>query len=111
MDIPVYDAVENVRATVNYYGGGIKSVQRGQTVATVEDKETTITIPIATVDTSKATLQWSYGNAGVTSQKGAADALSALSVVLNANSITIKMAAFEFYEFEAVVFWQVVEYY
>ena len=21
MDIPVYDAVENVRATVNYYGG------------------------------------------------------------------------------------------
>ena len=45
------------------------------------------------------------------SQKGAAEALSALSVALSENSITIKMAAFEFYEFQAVVFWQVVEYY
>lgn len=101
MDVILSDKIDNLSSLVEYYGGGIKSIQRGWFDKTLTAGQTT-TIQIAHVDPAKSDLSFFYGHSTgsgsvIVQIAESGDVLTAT----NKNSINSASGALT---------WQVVEY-
>lgn len=85
-----------------FFGGGVKSVQRG--TISIGLGLTSATVTVSAVDPAKAVLLW----AGVTTNAGDLTTLGFL-VLTNATTITAQRHSNESYT--TTISWQLVEYY
>lgn len=105
MDIVVMDKLGQLQNSVDYYGGGIKSVQRGVFTKLVNGQTAIANIPIAKIAVNKAV-------ALITTKSSTVNAAQAVITELEDEQLTIELIPSDSgtYPGNVKIGWQIIEY-